>query len=95
MSEYVSSFEQPLGEVIHEAYDRARAFIGTVIGRTEVEPLHDENWLLEANQNSNEAQQGPVQPPQQPPHVCGSVCSRCGKGGDQKPKPGMLKPREG
>jgi hypothetical protein len=71
MSEFVDFSDhamRPLGEVMRDAYDRTREFIGE---------LATQAGIVYQEQDSE-------QPPAPQIHVCGTSCSRCGHGGEQK-----------
>lgn len=96
MSEFVEfPVEQSFGEVISDAYERARAFMGEVLARAEIlpidmvqaEPTTVEPLFAEQSQQSQQGQNGQGQQPQ--PHICGASCSKCGHGGTQVRKPGL------
>lgn len=95
MSEFVEyPYEQSIREVIGDAYDRARTFIGETLARVEIFPLAIEQEgevaaePLFAEQSDQQGQNGQGQQ-QQPEHRCGASCSKCGHGGSQVLKPGL------
>lgn len=92
MSEFIAyPVEQSLGEVIGEAYDRVRTFVGDMVTRTEVMPDELEALTVqsEAVTSDQQPQNTPGQPQPETPHVCGASCSKCGHGGSQVKKPGL------
>lgn len=90
MSEFVDyeSEFRPLPEVVQDLSDRAADFIAN---------LGDRLGVVYNAQGQSVGSNGSEQQPPAPAHGAGSncampVCSACGRGGDQRPKPGDRQP---